>query len=284
LKVSDVADSSLVITKRFMLADNKLGIDVNVKQPAMANLRMTHHEIDFNITTNTVNITDPFEDLKVFVLQNHRWDNALQGLKPIFIKDNQLVYDLDRVNSLPAGKEFRRFDIRSFRIRTEFVSVIETRGLDTHITLSKDNPRSYRKYFYERDFNGKYVVEVIEGNDPATEADYAYVHFTLPMETPITTGNLYVFGALSNWNADETNQLVYNYEQSIYAVTLFLKQGFYNYAYVYVEDGKEAYDLSLIEGNHYEAENDYIIYVYHRQFNKDYDELIGVRKFNSLKK
>ncbi len=60
-----------------------------------------------------------------------------------------------------------------------------------------------------------------------------------------------------------------------------MKQGFYNYSYVFVEDGKSYKDHSLTEGNHYDTENDYAVYVYYRPFGQRYDELIGFTFLNS---
>ncbi|MDF1673975.1 MAG: DUF5103 domain-containing protein, partial [Vicingaceae bacterium] len=54
------------------------------------------------------------------------------------------------------------------------------------------------------------------------------------------------------------------------------KQGYYNYAYCFVKDGsKNTGDISVIEGSHYEAENEYSILVYHRGVNDYYDKLVG---------
>jgi len=42
-------------------------------------------------------------------------------------------------------------------------------------------------------------------------------------------------------------------------------------------------DETITEGNHWETENDYSIYVYHRQRGTYYDQLIGIRRLNSRK-
>ena len=52
-------------------------------------------------------------------------------------------------------------------------------------------------------------------------------------------------------------------------------------ANVFLKDGVTEADETLLEGNHYETENDYTIYVYHRQMGTFYDQLIGVKKINS---
>jgi hypothetical protein len=63
---------------------------------------------------------------------------------------------------------------------------------------------------------------------------------------------------------------------------MLLKQGFYNYQYVFVKDGKQAYSFEEVEGNSYETENLYSIYIYHRTQGKYYDRLVGYKQLSSL--
>jgi hypothetical protein len=126
------------------------------------------------------------------------------------------------------------------------------------------------------------LIEVQNARNYPLEADYAFVHFTLPFSPVITNGNLYVFGAFSDWNITEECKMKYNPKTLAYEAAVYLKQGYYNYEYIFVEDGKDEFDQSLIEGNYYETENNYAVYVYYRSFGGRYDELIAVENFNSL--
>jgi hypothetical protein len=65
---------------------------------------------------------------------------------------------------------------------------------------------------------------------------------------------------------------------------LFLKQGYYNYEYVFLKDGTSIADETYVEGSHYETENDYAIFFYHRAIGAFYDKLIGVKLLNSSSK
>ena len=77
--------------------------------------------------------------------------------------------------------------------------------------------------------------------------------------------------------------MIYNYVEKEYELTLFLKQGYYNYQYTYLKDNEKCGDETLIEGTHYETENEYVIYVYNMPMGSNYDQLIGMKRFNSLK-
>jgi hypothetical protein len=76
--------------------------------------------------------------------------------------------------------------------------------------------------------------------------------------------------------------MYFNPEHKGYELNLFLKQGYYNYLYVYRENGKKTADESFIEGSHWETENDYTIYVYYHETGSLYDRLIAVNFLNSI--
>jgi hypothetical protein len=77
--------------------------------------------------------------------------------------------------------------------------------------------------------------------------------------------------------------MIYNFEQKRYELDLLVKQGYYDYQYVYVPKNTKVPDETYIEGNYYETENNYVIYVYHRAFGSRFDRLIGIKITNSLK-
>ena len=74
--------------------------------------------------------------------------------------------------------------------------------------------------------------------------------------------------------------MTYNKEKRYYEANIYLKQGYYNYEYVLKKfDGENL--NRFIEGSHYQTDNDYHIYIYHRQTGESYDRLIGIQKLTS---
>ena len=215
-------------------------------------------------------------------MQNNRWDNAITNLKPLFIRDKELVYDYDQENVFKAGNEFRYFDIRNRRANTEGVLKIDFFRPYYHFTLWPDEIRSNKRFYSYEELNGEYVVESQElVDDYSVECDYVFVHFSLPLESILLGGTVNVFGALSNWNANKSNEMTWNFDTSTYELTLLLKQGYYNYQYVYVETGAKSADVKNLEGSFWETENDYQIFVYYRDIAGRYDRLIGYTTLNS---
>jgi hypothetical protein len=189
---------------------------------------------------------------------------------------NKLDYNFIDDLVFDGGNEFRAFDIKSLRYQSERIALIDYDYLGTQIYLHVDERRNFKQYVRDDDLNGKYFLEKEDAEFSDIESDYAYVHFTLPYTHPLVTGNLFIFGGFTNWNFTDEAMLKYDYENNIYETTLYLKQGLYNYTYAFLEDGTEAGDVTLIEGNHWDTNNEYIILVYFREPGTYYDQMIGI--------
>jgi len=284
LKVFENNDpNNIVITKRFVVYQNKLIVEARVYAASIIADRNYKQEIDFTIKHNGYVITNPYSDLKIVITQNNRWDNSKTGLKPRFVKDNELVYDYEDVNVFSGGNEYRFFDIKSIRYQSEKIYSIKTDSFANVVTLYNDEKRTFKRFYSQADINGNYIVKIQEGRRSEVESDYCIVNFFMPTTDPFTDGNLYIFGALTNWNCTKDNMMKYNEKRFGYECSLLLKQGFYNYEYAFVKDGTTEADNTVIEGMHYETENDYTIYIYHKQQGTFYDQLIGVKRVNSMK-
>ncbi len=281
--IQDGNANNLVLTKRFMIYESKVSIDSKVKPASIIEDRNFKQELDFTISHAGYAIANPYDDLKIVIIQNNHWDNAKTNLKPLFVKDIELVYDYDDVNVFTGGNEFRYFDLKSIRYHSERVTDITTDAAGVHVELLQDEKRSFKRYSTYADINGNYLVKVQESGNSELCAEYCYVKFFLPYDASITDGNLYVFGAFNNWACTTENLMHYNIKRQGYECTLYLKQGYYNYEYVFLKDKTTACDETLIEGMHYETENEYTIYVYHQPQGIFYDQLIGIKQLNSMK-
>lgn len=276
----------LVLSRRLMVYDNRSNITATFRQTVGGDDQFNKQHIDFTIAPAGYDITNPFRDMKVVITQNNRWDNAVTNIRPTFINGSQFVFSLDDASTFNGGNEFRYFDVRSLRFLTEKVKEIyRDEDMKNHVVLYPEQLRNRTPYLFYNDFNGNFLIRNREtqGNQDV-EADYVYVHFFLPYVTPEPKGNFYVMGKLTDWRMSRLSRMTYNYQRFGYELTLYLKQGYYNYEYVLSDDTKKTGDETVTEGNHWDTENDYCIFVYHRKFGTYYDQLIGFRRLNSLKK
>ena len=283
----DSDKDKLVLTKRFMIYDNKVTVVANVRQAIGNDEQFEKQHIDFSIANSaSYELTNPFTDMNVVITQNNRWDNAVRGIKPTFTEPRQLTYSLDDKSTFNGGNEFRYFDTRSLRTYTERINNIYRDSASVyHVDLKIDELRTFKPYSFYTDLNGGYLIKNADmATNPDIEADYAWVKFFIPYDNAQGEGNFYVLGKLTEWRLNKTNRMTYNYKRLGYECTLFIKQGYYNYTYVYLKDDKKGGDDTMTEGSHWETENEYAIYVYHRQRGTYYDQLVAIKRFNSLRK
>jgi hypothetical protein len=274
-----------VLTRRFMVTEDVVRLRANAQRPQMADSYNTGQQVDFIINYSGININDPYKDISSFILQNGQWTNAKHNLQPDFVSNNELKYStLSENNIFQGGNEFRYFDIKSIKYQSEYVRKIDFTMNNYHVFLLPSENREFKPYFYSQDFNGKYFIAVQEGRKMETDGDYVWVYFTLPSKYEVPGGNMYVTGALSDWAFDSKSRMTYDPEKAEYQCSMLLKQGWYNYEYVFVKNGDKTGEPSVFEGNHYETENDYLIIVYYRNPRDRYDRIIGSLVLNTANK
>ncbi len=277
----DFDENNTVLTRRFMVSQPGVDIMARVHRPHLTRYYDTHQQLTFSIRHPELTITDPMSELYVTVMQNGRADNVAGPLRPMYIRDREIVYEHEEELVFPAGNEFRNFDTKSTRYLTEFIRSIEFSGGINHVELHTSQPRQFSRYFSHHDINGRFLIRNEEGRNPSYDADYVMVWFTLPWDVPYDNGNVYVLGALSDWNFYHWNTMIYNFETGAYELGILLKQGYYNYQFVFREDGPATADHTPFEGNFFETGNDYLIMVYHRPPGSRYDRLVGTRQVRS---
>jgi hypothetical protein len=276
---------NLVLTQRFYIVEPKVRIEALVKKATFDPFNGENQEVDFKIVVEQLKHMNPREDIKVVLMQNKRWDNAIVDLKPKYIRDNVLDYDYNKENVFPGGNEFRYFDIRTNRRNGENVENVKFIRPYYHVTLVPDEIRNNKKFLPYKEMNGNFVVESQDRiEDADTQCDYMFVHFYLQMPVQLVGGSVNVFGALTGWNANKTNEMKWNYQSAGYELTLLLKQGYYNYQYVYVPEGAKKADSVNLEGSFYLTENDYQIFAYFKDVSSRYDRLVGFLTINSAQK
>jgi len=272
-----------VILRRFVVTEDAAQINIVAHRPLMAQNSNTDQQIDFTINYSGMNLNDPYRNVYSAILQNGRWDNAKVNLKPDFYGTNELKYNsLSDKNIFKGGNEFRYFDIKSIRYQTEYVQRISYVIPYYNVYLFPSENREFKPYFYWKDFNGRYYIAIQEGQKSDIDADYVNVFFTLPSKQKVAGGEMYVSGALSNYSFDKNNLMLYNAVSGQYELTMLLKQGWYNYEYVFLRNGSSDGTASLFEGSHYETENDYTVLVYYRNPRERYDRVIGTAATNTL--
>lgn len=277
------SEEDLILTRRLVVADNKLQVTPSVGLARMAGDRRRLQRVEFavELTTPLPGIFDPRTDLHVCVLQNFRWDNAVTEMQPLFVTGERLDYQLDAANNFEGGNEYRMADIRSTRFRTQNVKAIHNEDSIVRFEMVPDDARIRNVYYSRPDLNGGYFIQVQEYPNPGWEADYVFVRFALNWGTPIKGGEVYLIGRHNDWRLDAaTNRMSYNAADMRYECELLLKQGVYDYAFALRDTATGRLDEAKFEGSHAETENYYTILVYYRPIGARSAELVGMRHVN----
>jgi len=273
-------EKDLLFVRRFMVLDSRVILSAKVTSATDVRYRFTKQEVDFNIDYKNYNIPNPFIDIKTAILQNYNWSTAITDLKPNFLNNGQLVYNYEEGNLFGGGNEFRWFDIRSLRFYSPNVAAKFTDSMKNAI-LKLEETRAHLAYYNQIDYNGKRVISNKDGTKIIEDGDYAIVHFFLKAGHEISPKGVYIFGELSDWQLQEKFKMDYYPAEGYYMKRVKLKQSYYNYEYVTASDEGNKPELIFTEGDHFETENDYDIFVYHKNQQYGYDELIGYLHFNT---
>lgn len=267
-------DEDPVATICFSIIEPVVGIDMKISANTDIDTYLNHQQVEFNINYQTLTTSNPESELIPVVLQNRRWDNKASNLKPSYLRTNQLVYNHNPSLIFNAGNEFRRFEILNRYVPTMRVDKMKFEEPYYHAYVFEDLP--CKNYKYDQDQNGRFLIRNSEDYDNDTESDYFFTHFVL--KTPqLADGDLYLFGDLTYNMFWDDNKMEYNLLEHQYEITIPLKQGSYNYQYLFVPKGTGIGQTGPTEGDFYQAENEYSVYVYHRPFGGRYDKLVGFK-------
>lgn len=269
----DNNSSNVLMRACFSVLDSQVYLEGTVSSLTDIDAHKEHQQVSFYINYNNLQIRDPFSDFKVFVRQNGRTDNQKTDLKPSLIQGSKLVFEHNRNLIFEAGNEYRRFESVSYRYNGLNIERTEYKRPYNYTTIVPDKIKANKRYSYDQDQNGRFVIRNAEAGDSDTEADYFYTDFTLKTPEPFIEP-VYLNGNFTNNVFDDKYLMVYDFNEKAYYASVLLKQGAYNYRYL-TKSGN-TYSTSLTEGNYYETENEYTIMVYYRPMGSRNDLLTGL--------
>lgn len=266
-------EDDIIISKRFMIYSSNVAINILSNLNGLTSMRRNNQQLDFAIDYENYELINPMERIKIVLRQNQQWFNAITLIKPSFFRENSLEYRFFNFeNNFSAGNEYRFFDMRSLRYPGQNVGNIDLLKRPSEAYLITEKPRIYQAYAQYDDINGNFYIQN-QDTGGTSESDYLYTTFSLNLKEPIG-GSIHAVGKMNNYKLDETTELTYDKKSKNYTNTQLLKQGFYNYKYVVKSD---TLDYNYIEGNHFETENEYEIFVYYSPPNLRGDVIIGYK-------
>lgn len=265
--------NDLLLSKRFVAFEDEAFVNEEIDYPNYVRLRNSHQQIQFSINHPKTNVLNPLDEIKVLIRQNQRWDKTISGLKPTFFKEEMRILEyrhFDGSNLMEGGNEFRLCDVRSLTTNSQRISRTGMTPSPFAI-LDTDIPRKNQYYSQNVDLNGQYFIANLDRGGGDAESEYIKTDFSLKVNAPLDEP-VYLCGELTGWQKRRDNRMVYDSTRSLYKISLLLKQGLYNYAYL-----TESKDETSLEGSHFMTGNQYEFIIYHRPQGARYDKVIGYR-------
>ena len=262
----------------FSVVEPQVEIEAKVRGNTDTELNRSKQQLDFEVSMPNYRISDPQSELKVMVRQNNRIDNQVENVKASYYSPNKLSFINNRALIFEGGNEYNRFDFSSIYNYDERIEKIKFERPYYHVYLSSIQPRSSAPYLQDFDANGDFVINYQNSyEDVNLEADYMFVHLSLPTGRALSSGDVYVGGA---WNfnlLNEASRMEYNPSEAQYHKTLLLKQGGYNYQFWLLPRGEQKATVAPTDGSFWQTQNQFAIYIYHRAWGGRYDKLVGFK-------
>ena len=271
----------ILLTACFSVVDSKVQVAAAVTGNTDIDFNSKHQQLGLDINYKNINVQNPDNDFKVVVRQNIRFDNRIENIKPTYHYSDRIVFERHRGLIFEGGNEYRRFEIVNSRYGGLGVSRLEYQPPYTSVYINTDKIRANGSRQYDQDQNGKYLVRNTEAVDNDTESDYFLVHFTLEANKNSIPGIAKKIFLDGEFTYGSPIEMEYDIESSTYRTSVLLKQGAYNYQYL---DNKENIkSTASIEGNYFNTENAYSVFVYYRPSGRRYDMLVGFLQIESVK-
>ncbi len=270
--------SSPILSRRFMVFEQKCQVDAEIRRSDIVNERQSHHQINFSVGYGSLEVVRPNSDIKPVILQNHNWNTIVSGLVPTSVRTDQSLleyFSFGGENSIPAWNEFRFFDTRTLANRGLQIKQVYRKEDGIHAVLQDQSPRTnlaFSENFHD-DLNGNFLIGNRDLNETDIQSEYVWTSFRL--ESTID-GDVFVTGKYNNWNLTSKNRLQFDSLNNSYSGKILMKQGYYNYLFWLRSENQPAYYL---EGSHFQTVNEYEILVYYRAPGTLYDQLVGYNQF-----
>ncbi len=266
----------ILFQTRFSVCEGGVGVFPQVTSRTDVEYNNRLQQVSFDVRYKPNQIKDPYSEFICEVSQTSRSDNAVVVTRPTMVGVDHVTYEHNRDLIFPAGNEFRRFETVAAHNVNMGVQAIRYYEPMYHAILMVDEPRAELQYLYDKTQYGRFTIRNAEAyGENALQADYMITHFTLNTNGKLNGGNVWLYGEFLNGYPGNQAMMSYDASSGCYTADIPLKQGAYNYMYLWVPDGTSVGQTSRIEGDHYETVNEYLVKVYDRPIGERYDHLVG---------
>lgn len=266
----------------FMVSSNDVSINADVSYDTDIDVRRKHQQLDLSIKYPlSLRVIDPNEQFRVFVIPNHRWDQLVCLPAATYIQPGKLDWKHCRKLIFPAGNEFHKFELLDLHRSSLGMDRVAWNGSSYDGYLNHDYIR--KNYVYDEDINGSFILRNSDNYESDITSEYVNVHFYLDCPNKLS-GNVYVNGRWAQNGFTDDYLMEYLEEEKCYHVSVPLKYGYYSYQYYVSEENKPndtEFSYSVVDGDYYQTENEYLVLVYYKDTADRTWKLLGQKSFST---
>lgn len=276
--ITDSQDTSIIYEwGKFIVAEQTVPLRISMERNRLEGKISDNSELDrvFNLDVN-FDIPDslyPSRIEYIEIIENQKVEYPVKITKDNYVKNRYWEWNGSNefkfvANDIKPGNEYRE---------TNLLGITWHMPPTTYANVEKiDYSRFYK--FGKRDLNGGFKLKNYK-NQYAT-----YMNTIFQFEPPNPVYNdIFLVGAFTNWEVLPDFKMDNN--NGIYSIDVELKRGVYDYQYVSADiDGDEITNIDwfVFEGNFWETQNVYNIFLYYKTTDLGgYDKIIGFKRIVS---
>ncbi len=231
-----------------------------------ANDRVLNFKVNFSLPDSLT----PFRVEHIELVKNLEIEYPIKLEKDVF-KENR-IYEWNGANKFEFG-------LRDLKPGNEYrsVNLKDDNKYQYPVTRAQFDGIEYSRFYKqgEKDFNGGFRLM----DRKNTYSDYLIATFQFRPLDP-TNEDIFIVGSFTNWEL--LPWFIMEEENDLYSISIELKRGVYDYQYVTGTIENEIVkeiDWQIYEGNFWDTENVYSIFLYYKSPEKgEYDKIIGFKQ------
>ena len=266
-------DKEVVFSRKIVLFENLVTVPMQVKRARNVRDIELKQNLEFAVKSSAL-FQNPIENIKVLLLKNGQFKDAIANIKPLFTIGNDLIYKYATETQFWGGNESMYFENKIIQTANNNVQYVDAKDIyNSH--LYTNQARANLAYTYFPDINGNFEVLKSNADNSSVEADYAWVYFSLSAPAYYGESDIYVTGMFNNYAMIGENKMEFNTKKGLFEKAILIKQGFTNYGFTMADDHGNIDYKNAIDGNFSQTENNYFTIIYYRENGQRYDRVVG---------
>ena len=273
--ITDSFDEEIIYDwGKFYVVENIIKLNTNVqdwrREGRISSNNTNDRVLNLKVNFSLPDSLEPFRVKNIEVVKNLAIEYPIKLEKDAFVENR--IYEWN-------GSSKFEFGIRDLQPGNEYriVNLKDHNKYQYPITRAQFDGIEYSRFYKlgEKDLNGGFRLMDRKNN----YSDYLIATFQFRPPDP-TSEDIFIVGSFTNWEVLPWFKM--EKKDELYSISIELKRGIFNYQYVVgsIEDEiVNEIDWQIYEGNFWDTENVYSIFLYYKSPEKgEYDKIIGFKQ------